>query len=394
MATVFYEILVYDPNNSWNQIALLMDNQGFGSFSFTETINGRGNYSLHLPGFEKSTIQGQLTPDLLFRFRRKLVAKNGELIKDWYDVFWGFHRTPTYQLDNTGSWYVKSFGYGPTELLARRKIAYYAGSSETAKSGAGETVMKAYVDENIGPSALVSNGRLEVDGAMSGFSIAADNGGGDSWDGAAAFDTLLDALIKIQKSTGVDFAVSVTSPGNWEFDARAKPWGVDRSTDGLGSTGLNGAGNTPVVFSTEDRTLTEVSYSQSRTEEENTIFILGQGKESNREIALVENTTWQAASPINQREGSKNATGDGQFNAFKNSSEGESLLDKRGPQDTLSFRMVQSPNRRWGVDYFIGDLVQIRIPELGFDFTVQVLEVSATFDDKMERIDHEVRQWQ
>lgn len=392
--TTSFKIRVYDPNDSWNQIALLTDEGGFGRFSFTEGINQKSNYSLHIPGFELSTIRGELTPDLLFEFQRKVVDESGKVLKDWYTAFWGLHRTPTYQLNNQGSWYVKSFGYGATELLLRREVAYYSGSNNTDKNGAGETVIKAYADENIGPNALTSNGRLLIDGAMPSFSIATDNGGGDNWDGAAAFDNLLDACQKVARSTNVDFKVNVTGPGTWEFDAKARPWGVDRSTDGLDrSTGLNGAGNTPVVFSTENNTLAEVSYSKSRTEEENTIFILGKGRGSDRDIALVENTTWQSDSPINQREGSKNATGEGQYNAYVSSSEGESLLKKRGPQETLSFRMVQSPGRRWGIDYDTGDLVQIRIPELGFDFPVQVHEVNVTYDDRLERIEHEVTKW-
>ena len=394
MSTTHYRIRAFDPNDSWNQVALLTDRRAFGQFSFVDTFNKPGAYSLHIPALEMSVLRDYISTDLLFAFDRKVISNEGILLKDWYTPFWGLHRTPTYQNDDVGSWYFKSFGFSATELLTRREIWYYAGSSQAAKSGVGETVMKEFVDENIGPNALMSNGRLKKDGAMAGFTVETDGAAGSSWAGAKAYDNLLDALQDLIYPTGIDFKVVVTSPGNWEFRTRARPWGIDRSTIGLDrSTGLNGNGNTPLIFSAQARTLRNVSYSGNRTGEENAMLILGPGRESDRQIGLVENTTFQGASPINQREGSKNATGEGQFDAYVTSSEGDTLLENRGPQESLSFDMVQTEGHRWGIDYQAGDLVQIRIEQLGFDFPVQITAVDVTFDDSQEDVDHEVLKW-
>lgn len=84
----------------------------------------------------------------------------------WYLEYEGFHRDGEYGEDDDGKEIFTSTGMGYLALLDRRAIAAYAGTAGSAKSGAAETVIKAFVAEQLGASA-------PADDQVSGFSVQA-----------------------------------------------------------------------------------------------------------------------------------------------------------------------------------------------------------------------------
>ena len=269
----------------------------------------------------------------------------------------GFHRTPVEQTTASGDVLFTSYGQGYMDLLARRAILYPAGSAYVAKSGPGETVVKSYVDENAGPAAT-DPPRL-ADGVTAGLSIAADTAGGTAWEGSRAWRNLLEVCQEIADAARVDCSVVGTGPATFVFDAVPWPIGEDRSTVGLDpTTGLNTAGNAPVVFAVGFGNMAEPVYSLNRTNEVNVVAALGQGLESAREVAIVSDAPAVAASPWNRREATRNANTEAETAGLEAAA--EAVLHDLKAASSFSFRVMQTAASRYGRDYRCGDVVTAR----------------------------------
>ncbi len=290
---------------------------------------------------------------------------------DWYLDYEGFHRTPI-QFHVGGLSGFTSVGVGYDHLLARRAILYRVKSAGAAKSGAGETVMKAYVDENAGPGATAPP-RLFA-GIFPDLAIEADGGAGATWEGDRGLRALLDVLKEIADATTVDFGVVGAGAATFEFQAKARPWGKDRTTVGLDPlTGLNAAGNAPVIFSLEFGNMEDPSFAVVRTEEITAAIVLGQGGEGNRVIE--ERTSAATAdSPWNRIEGVANASQEAAAAGLD--AVGDAVLDRLQAKESFQFGFMQIPSTLYGREYFLGDTVTARYKTR--EANVQIVAVNVT----------------
>ena len=279
-----------------------------------------------------------------------------------------------------------SFGMGYLQLLARRYIMYFAGTAQTDKSAVGETAIKEFVSENAGPNALSANGRRGgVDANFTGLTIEADGGNGSSWEGGRAFRNLLVVCQEIAPEVGIDFDIVGTGAAMYEFRTFTDQRGLDRSVVGLGSDGLNGAGNTPVIFSLDFSNMAVPILSINRSTEANAIYVLGRGEEASREIVLREDVVAIADSPWNRIEFVRNATQES-ATAGLNSVGDETLVEKQ-KIETLNFTALQLKGTYYGKDYHWGDLITARFRDTEFNKKIFGANVVVSDTQGGEKID-------
>lgn len=296
-----------------------------------------------------------------------------------------FHRTGVRQTLASGLETFTSYGTGMADLLARRAIAYPAQSAGALKSGAGETVMKAFVEENAGPSATVANGRL-AGGVTQGLTVEADAGRGSAWDGSRQNKGLLETCQEIAVATGIDFGVLRSTPPaplGFSFRVKAYPWGDDRTAVGINAaTGRNAAGNAPVIFAVGFANMGAPVYSLNRGSEVNAVIVLGQGLESQRAFEERTNATAIAASPWNRREVIRNANQESTAAGLQ--SVGDAVLEELQARESFSFTVLQTNACRYGREYFVGDTVTARYH--GTERHYQIREVTIVVEGGSEVI--------
>lgn len=374
-----YQVRLLDTTGT--QIAVFTDADSLLSLVYSRKLNFDAPYMVEIDGKDSRTSLFAL--DSLVEIRRRVTDIDGNLLKDWYTEFSGLHRTPVTLIFNDGRQSFRSHGFDYNEFLNRREIWYPAGSVGSGKSGPAETVMKDFADENIGPSALASNGRDE-DAVMTGLTIEADGATGATWTGRRARRNLLAVLREVALFGSINFRVVRTSGVSWEFQTFV---GVDRSTIGLVSaTGLNGAGNVPVIFSVDQGTMQNVAHSINRSAEANAALALGRGEGESRETLVKKNATAIADSPWNRRE--KSRSGD-EFQSSNLDTLAQLILDENAKNEKFSFKVVPAINRMYGVDYFLGDKLTNKFEDQNVTAHLQLVGVQATFGEGVEVLDHE-----
>lgn len=161
----------------------------------------------------------------------------------------------------------RAFSY--EHLLTWRDIDYAsAQSGKTAFTSAkAETILKTLVQENIGSTATIVNGR-SIDAIYTGFSIEADSARGNTLSIEISHQNLLDGLKKIVNAAGGDFRVTRTGLTTFQFQ-----WVVntDRST-----------GASAVVFSLENGNMSDPKLAMERSKERTVAIVGGSGEDAAR----------------------------------------------------------------------------------------------------------------
>lgn len=342
-----YQVIL--RNQAGAQVALLTS---WYSLDYVVRLNDIGTYTLEIDG--ALAVVNDFIVDGQVEIRRRDQDTSPEI--DWYTDFRGFQRTEVLKTDADGRSRFASIGVDPKHLLARRVILFKDTSTEAAKTGPGETVMKSYVNENAGPGATAPP-RLFA-GVFPGLTIQADGGAGSTWQGNKPYRPLFRTVREIADATAVDFDLVFTGAVSLEFQAQAEPLGVDRTTTGIDpATGLNAAGNAPLIFSLDFGNMEEPALTTHRIDEVTAAIILGQGAEDEREV--IERTSAAAtASAFNRIESVRNANQEEDTAALN--AVGDAVLQDLQARETFFFGALQIPSTLYGRDYFVGDLVTAR----------------------------------
>ena len=288
-------------------------------------------------------------------------------------------------LDNGDHEFVVT-GSKPLGLLGRREVWWYSGTPQADKSGVSETVIKEYVDENAGPGALLASGRW-ADGMTVGLSVEADLARGYGWDGARSGRNLLQTIQEIADYSELGFDVVETAARAWEFRVYEGQPGADRTTIGLDpATGLNGAGNTPIIFAPELGNVKSASFQRRRRGELNAVAVLGQGLASTRVVLIVEDVVSIGETPLNRREVSRSGTSQNPTLAELEQM-GYEELTRAQYREQVNFRPMMTAAQFYGVHYFFGDSVTYR--GRGADYNKRIIAVTATVEGSGESIELE-----
>lgn len=352
--TTRYQVRI--KNTSGVQQALLTE---WTRLSFTKTLNDLGGHSLTFDG--DRDLASSIGLDYQVEVWRRV-----EPVLPWYLEYEGFHRGEIQQTTSRNLALFTSGGVSYDDLLRRRVILYPANSTGASKSGVGETVMKEYVNENVGPGAG-SPPRSIASGITTGLAIEPDGATGATWEGERAYQNVLDVLREIAEATDVDFRIVGTGPATFRFEARARPFGLDRTVG-------NAGGLPPVVFAVDPgrANMQLPSYALDRSQEVTAAIALGQGIDADRVLVQRTNAGALAASPWNRAEIAKGA-GDESDTAGLNAV-GDALLQALRAQETFSFEPIQRRSILYGLDFFLGDIVTAQYKAI--TRSVQIIGVS------------------
>lgn len=319
--------------------------------NYARELNGVDTYSFTINSTDPRCELFQL--DGMLRIDRKIPGANVA----WYQEFIGLHRSDEYRISERGELQYTSVGAGLNDFLARTIINYKEGTIKAEKSAVGETVIKEYVLENCGEEALVEQPyERQVYGVLPDFVVEPSFGSGILWEGSRAFENLLDTIRDIAKLSNLDYAVNFEENlQKFVFRVYPEQFGADRTTIGLDrNTGLNSAGNAPVIFSIESGTLQNIEYVYDRTAESNAVSVLGDGDGATREIQVVSAST-VSDSPWNRREVARPQGG---FISQMQAA-GYEVLNELSAKEMLTYQPLQQPSQLYGKHYFMGDRVTV-----------------------------------
>lgn len=359
--------------------ALVAETADWRSLAYRHRVNSPGNAVIVIDGH--SPLAGLFELDGQLELWRTVP----EWGIPWYKEWEGLFRT---KVDSTGADGLRALaGYyaGYLDLAAREIVAYRANNAYSAKSGVGAQVLYDYANENIGPAANAA--ARYWDGRQPGLVMGAAPAAGSAWDGARAGRNLLDVLQEIATATGVDFDILGIGPDTYVFNIYAGQRGWDRTTAGLTSaTGLNASGYAPVIFSLGFGNMEGPVYSLARSNEVNTVAVLGPGEGADRIVEVRATPGAVNASKRNRRAISRNASTE--TTVAELDAVGDAILQARQAVESLSFRAIQTPGSHYGPadydptkpggSYWFGDRVTgryytHRVDEriIGVDVTVQ-----------------------
>ncbi len=355
------------------QVGVITD---WRELKYTTKVNNVGSLKLtidgDLPVVDLFVLDGQV------EVRREDIAASPVITR--YIDFEGFIRLFQRQTNTRGLATFMGGCVNYSHLLARRVIYYRQGDAQESKTGVGETVMKQYVNENAGPGA-VSPPRVTA-GVFTGLTIETDLALGGSWGGSRSFRNLQETLQGIANATNMDFGIVGIGPALFEFQARPI-WGVDRTVTGLDPvSGLNAAGNAPVIFSLDYDNMQGPDYSLNRIGEVTAVIILGQGSEGDRIIEERTDAVAIAESPLNRVESVQNASEEAATAGL--AAAGDAILEKLQAKESFDFDVMQIPGLLYGRDYFLGDLVTARYQ--GIERNKQIGSVTVTVAEGKEDI--------
>ena len=279
-----------------------------------------------------------------------------------YNEFVGLIRSVDYSLNSDGTRIIEVTAFGLNQILARRIIAYDAGTIRAEKNAFAETAMKEYVAENCGPNAGLGGvvGRL-ADGNIPGFYVEEDNGEGITWSGSREYDNLLDVLQDIAEFAHMDFNVEYLGSANFVFRTYSDyGYGINRTDEGVAGSGDNISniyGNVPLIFSAELGNVSKISRGFDRTSEANVVIVLGQGDISTRKSVTVEDTNTTDDSPFNRMEISRSGSSNEyeyQLEAF-----GWEELEKNHYNEGFQFTPMRQETCMYGLHFCLGDRVVV-----------------------------------
>jgi hypothetical protein len=268
----------------------------------------------------------------------------------WYLEYEGFHRTAHWTQDADGREVFTSSGVGYADLLRRRIIAEAARSAGATKSGAAETVAKAFVDEQIVNPTI-------TDRRIAGVTVQADGGKGNSISIARAYRNLLEVIQEIARVGGGDFDVVGTGDAAWEFRWYDSQRGADRRASVTFATGYG------------NMLAPELSIEPATA---NVVLVMGQGQAEER--------AWEWRPPTNAPTGQDRieVARDGRDtdSAATLRARGDATLAELAAVDRLRFEVLQTAGAQYGVDYRLGDLVSARYRTMNYD--LKIIGVSLT----------------
>lgn len=332
-------------NHSGEVVAQFAD---FLSLRLELRWNDKSSLDVQLSGFDGRV--ALIGPDYLARVWMRDAAEG----IDWMPLFTGPHKTEVATVTETGQRLWTSYCPSLEEILDKAYIMYPAGTSKTDKSGKVSTVMYAFVRENVGSLATVANGR-DAAHVVAGLSLAPDLGVGPTWSGGRTrrhLLTVLQELAEYSREQGDPIDFRVVYQGDYTFQFEAGRLGVDRTTAGLNAaTGLNAAGNVPVILSITNGNLARQTRSYARYNEANRVFVLGQGEGEEREVAIASDNASAALSPLALRETVTSDVMSGSLSALA-----EAKLQENVARPHFSF----APRRGSQIlfrDYNLGDYV-------------------------------------
>lgn len=324
---------------------------------------------------------GVLEFDLPGNFDLSLLAVDGliEVYRSYGGVSLGlegdtafFIRHPFIKDNEDGTRFIHVKAFSAFELLKRRIVAYYAGSSYAEKVKIPwDDLMREFMEENYGTEAVDPDTlAADPDRDLSPWlDIEPDYSWGASFDKAAAWQNISDTLLEVAedvRNSGqyCSFDVVRTSPAHFEFRVYLGPRGVDHSADSP----------VPVVVSQERKNLLAPSLDFDWEEERNFIYGTGQGKKDERVLKTARDNARIGLSPFNRREYNQDARQAELEDSVQ--AEANSALEEHRPKRIFTGSISQTAGCIYGIHWKWGDIVTAEYMGLSIDCHVDAVTVA------------------
>lgn len=322
-------------------------------WTVTHKVNAPTAYGLHLDGTDSRCALFAYDAQLEFW---RVDADNGIA---WYREAEAFHVNPHWYRDGSGRLNFASTGKGYVDLLARTIVTAKAGTAGANKTGQGETVIKAFVNEQAGPGAGAR--------ARSGLTMQADAAGGNAISLQRSHRNLLEVCQDVAAIGGGDFDIVGThaapnGPATFQFRFYAGQRGTDRTAT--------------VIFSEALGNMGEASLDVKRAQVLNYAVVGGQGEGAAREEEIRSDPGDIALSPWGQREVFVDAREVTAGNAAALQDKGDAALAENRQTIDLTFRVLQTPGSLYGKAYFLGDLVTAKYNGVSYTRKIQTVTIT------------------
>lgn len=354
MSLITHQLYLYTPTG---ELLTIIPDKGFSNLNY---------------GFRELEA-GVLEFDLPGDFNLSMLVIDGiiEVYRSYGGVGLGlegdtafFIRHPFIKDNEDGTRFIHVKAFSAFELLKRRIVAYYAGSSYAEKVKIPwDDLLREFMEENYGTEASDAERNLSP-----WLDIEPDYHWGASFDKSAPWQNIADTLLEIAedvKSSGqyCSFDVIRTAPGRFEFRVYLGPRGVDHSS---GSAA-------PVIVSQERRNLLAPSLDFDWEEERNFIYGTGQGKKDERILKTARDNARIGLSPFNRREYNQDARQAELGDSVQ--AEANSALEEHRPKRIFTGSISQTPGCIYGVHWKWGDIVTAEYMGLSIDCHVDAVTV-------------------
>lgn len=262
-------------------------------------------------------------------------------------------------------------GYSPVHLLARRWIAYYAGSSGALKTDNPEDIMEALVDENIGANSQVGDRDVHPASWSSYFEIESITGTLTSTTKAMSRRPLLTTLQELANEawqatgTWLGFDVVWTTDSMFRFKVFTGQRGTNR---GAGSANV-------ATFSPEFGNMVNISRLRDWRNEITVAIAAGQDSGASRNVEVIEDDR-KDDSEFNWIEQVVDARHVSTSAALQ--AEAREALRAGRPRDVFVASILDTPAMKRKTDWDWGDIVSAMFEGDAFDARMSVLRVSVT----------------
>jgi len=341
------------------------------SLDIVKVANAVGYGSVTLPDNFHPIYSKYINIDSMIEFWRSPSQGSGRL----ESVF--FIRDIVYEEDVKGNDLITLSGPDANDLLDRRIIAYYAGSSYSDKTDYADDMMKAIVRENLGSLNTFSDRDL----TDLNFTVADDISAAPSITKGFAWRNVLKVLTDIagasaENGTNLYFdvvpVIVSSSQIGFQFRTTTNQPGQDRTYDS----------DNPVIFSKDWGNLSMPMLRYDYNGEVNYVYGGGQGEGIDRLISEQTDLGRIGLSVWNRREKFADARNEATANGVANSAEEE--LNAGQPLIRFTGDLLDTPQARYGVDWFFGDKVEINYRG------IQIQGIAGTLRMKIDREGNEI----
>jgi len=337
---------------------------GLQAFSYRKRLRTPGAATVRIYG-DDSRVQDYLVLDDGLDFQWEFFRNDPVANIDFYKDFEAFHRGEEFNQEESGRYVYISYGQGYNALLYAEVIRYASGSSQAQKSGDVAAIARAFVEENIGPSAGVDG--LGNSRVMPGLTVATGAALGKTWQGDRANKLLADVLAELAEFGPGDYMVQGVGAAAFEFVWRNVRWGSDKTRN-------NSDGNAPVILSPQFGNVEGIQASYSHLNDVNAVYTMGQGVGGLQKVRTAVDSTLLALSPWARRavaRSARNSNSDAELD-----DQGEAALAEQRPIRRISFDVRQTVGTRYGRDWDMGDLVTVAY--LGREYPMKVVGVTVS----------------
>ena len=266
-----------------------------------------------------------------------------------------------------GQYQRTTIGYDQNEILKRRIVAYYAGSSQAEKTDYADDMMKEIITENFVTNNDYSGSPTTTRTLAGNFSVQANTSLGTSITKGMAWRNVLDALQDIQSDTkerGDETFFGIIPVSETELKFQTWQARNDRTT----STGTN-----PIVFSLEWGNLFSPSLATITSGEVNAAYAAGRGENDQRIVESAVNTDGINASIINRREGLSWSSASTTTQALTDAND---TLTRNRPLEIFSGSIIDTPLTPYGgAGWRLGDKVTVSYAGRQFDVIIRAVNI-------------------